>query len=141
MFLVTKWAMRHSSAVALCLPIVVLLLSFIRIGAEPRTSYTVQTRIYSTLTSTLSIDDRLWLTTAFELDDGTLDFAKLRTIWNAQSTFWGDWQDRVGNYIDILREQPVNMVRSPENIVILMNLGMAVLVLAAAQEAESLYTL
>ena len=50
--------------------------------------------------------------------------------WNAQSTFWGTWQERVGNYIDILREQPMDMINSPENFVILMNLGMAVLVLA-----------
>ena len=63
----------------------------------------------------------LW--TWFKYDDAL-------AYWNAQSTFWGDWQDRVGSYIDILREQPVNMIRSPENIVILMNLGMAVLVLA-----------
>lgn len=50
--------------------------------------------------------------------------------WNAQSTFWGNWQDRVGGYIDILRDEPMNMIRSPENFVILINLGMAILVLA-----------
>lgn len=50
--------------------------------------------------------------------------------WHAQSTFWGNWHDRLGHYIDILRNQPATMIRSPENIVILMNLGMAVLVLA-----------
>lgn len=50
--------------------------------------------------------------------------------WNAQSTFWGNWDDRLGNYIDILRDQPMTMLRSPENTIILMNLGMAVMVLA-----------
>lgn len=50
--------------------------------------------------------------------------------WNAQSTFWGDWHDRVGAYIDILRHEPMEMLRSPENFVILLNLAMAVLVLA-----------
>lgn len=50
--------------------------------------------------------------------------------WNAQSTFWGDWHDRVGAYIDILRNEPMEMIHSPENFVILLNLGMAVVVLA-----------
>lgn len=54
----------------------------------------------------------------------------LLAYWHAQSTYWGDWQSRVGSYIDILQSAPANMVRSPENFVILINLGIAVLAFA-----------
>ena len=50
--------------------------------------------------------------------------------WHAQDEFWGDWHDRVGGYIDILQNAPMNMLRSPENFVILINLGLAILAIA-----------
>lgn len=49
--------------------------------------------------------------------------------WHSQSEFWGDWQDRVGGYLDIIRTSPQTLVQSPENFVILINLGLAVLAL------------
>lgn len=51
--------------------------------------------------------------------------------WHAQSAFWGDWDDRVGDYFDVISADPMNMLRSPENFIILINLGLAVIALAS----------
>ncbi len=45
--------------------------------------------------------------------------------WHAQDAFWGDWHDRVGNYFDVIQASPLNMTRSPENFVILINVVLA----------------
>lgn len=50
--------------------------------------------------------------------------------WHAQDAFWGDWYDRVGSYSDVISAGPMDMVRSPENFVISMNLALAVIALA-----------
>ena len=44
---------------------------------------------------------------------------------------WGGWQDRVGMYIDILRDQPGQMLASPMYTIILVNVGLALLSLVA----------
>lgn len=51
--------------------------------------------------------------------------------WHAQSTFWGDWHDRVGGYIDLMKATPREMINSPENFVILINLVLALIALIA----------
>lgn len=46
--------------------------------------------------------------------------------WNAQSAFRGGWQDREGRHNDILTTDPMRMLSSPENTIILINLVLTV---------------
>lgn len=50
--------------------------------------------------------------------------------WHAQSTFWGDWQHRVGDYIDTFKATPMDMVRIGENTVIFINVALAVIAIS-----------
>lgn len=48
----------------------------------------------------------------------------------AQSTFWGTWHDRLGAYLDIIGSEPSLMLTNPENFIISLNLGLALIALA-----------
>lgn len=50
--------------------------------------------------------------------------------WNAQSTFWGNWDQRLGNYFDILRDSPRMMIDNPENAIITLNVLLAIMAFA-----------
>lgn len=60
-----------------------------------------------------------------------LKYDDLLAYWHAQDAFWGDWHDRVGNYFDVISANPANMVRSPENFVIVINLALAAISVVA----------
>jgi Gpi18-like mannosyltransferase len=52
------------------------------------------------------------------------------TYFNAQAN-WGGWDDRVGNYLDVLLDRPGQMLASPMNTMILINVGLAIVCLIA----------
>jgi hypothetical protein len=52
------------------------------------------------------------------------------TYFDAQAN-WGGWDDRVGNYLDLLLDRPDQMLASPMNTMILINVGLAIVWLVA----------
>lgn len=52
------------------------------------------------------------------------------TYFRAQAN-WGGWDDRVGNYLELLLNRPDQMLASPMNTMILINVGLALLWLVA----------
>lgn len=50
--------------------------------------------------------------------------------WHAQNTFWNHWDVRVGQYWDMLTSSPRDMIATPENTIILVNVVLAVIAIA-----------